>query len=91
MLLGVAVRSSALVLTLLTLAFTALVFRHALALYALGDVAFCDIRFDCGCGAGEVFICWKLLENTLLVLVGVFVTVVDTPLFALRYRLTRFD
>ena len=27
---------------------------------------FCDVKFDCGCGTGEVFICHKMLENTAL-------------------------
>jgi hypothetical protein len=26
------------------------------------------VKFDCGCGTGEEFICRKLLENILLVL-----------------------
>ena len=38
----------------------------ALALHAGGAVPFCAIRFDCGCGGGEVAICRKLVENTIL-------------------------
>jgi hypothetical protein len=28
------------------------------------------VRFDCGCGAGEVLICRKLVENGLLILLS---------------------
>jgi hypothetical protein len=43
--------------------FTVLVWRHALELHSLGSIPFCAIKFDCGCGAGEVLICYKLVEN----------------------------
>ena len=28
------------------------------------------MKFDCGCGMGEVFICHKLVENTVLLLLS---------------------
>jgi uncharacterized membrane protein YphA (DoxX/SURF4 family) len=64
--LGIAVRGTALVSVAMLVPFTWLVLRRALELHAGGELAFCAIKFDCGCGAGEVFICRKLLENTLL-------------------------
>jgi hypothetical protein len=29
-------------------------------------VPFCAISFDCGCGSGEVNVCGKVLENSVL-------------------------
>lgn len=63
---GVAVRGSALLLIAMLVPFTLIVLRRALAIHAAGDIAFCAIKFDCGCGTGEVLICRKLVENTLL-------------------------
>jgi uncharacterized membrane protein YphA (DoxX/SURF4 family) len=70
LLLGVAVRGTALVAVAMLVPFTLLVLRRALALHAGGHLPFCAIKFDCGCGAGEVFICRKLAENTALTLVA---------------------
>jgi putative oxidoreductase len=67
---GVAVRGTALVLVLLLVPFSLLVLRRALAIASLQHLAFCAVRFDCGCGGGEVFICHKLLENALLLLMA---------------------
>lgn len=66
LILGVAVRGTALVSVGMLVPFTWLVLNRALALHAGSDLPFCAIKFDCGCGAGEVFICRKLAENTLL-------------------------
>ncbi len=60
---GVAVRGTALMLVLMLVPFTILVFRRALAIQSALAIPFCMIKFDCGCGTGEVFICRKLLEN----------------------------
>ena len=70
LLLGVAVRGTALVAVAMLVPLTLLVLRRALALHAVGDLPFCAIKFDCGCGAGEVYICRKLAENTALTLVA---------------------
>jgi uncharacterized membrane protein YphA (DoxX/SURF4 family) len=67
LLLGVAVRGAATLLVAMLVPFTLLILQRALALHAAGDIAFCAIKFDCGCGGGEVLICRKLIENTLLV------------------------
>ena len=68
---GVAVRGSALLLLLMLVPFTAVVFRRALAVSDLQHIAFCAVRFDCGCGAGVVWICRKLTENVLLMLLAI--------------------
>lgn len=67
---GIRPRGTALVTLVLLVAFTALVALRALAIYRGGGVPFCAIRFDCGCGAGEVLICAKLAENSLLCLLS---------------------
>lgn len=67
---GVAVRGTALVLITMLVPFTLLVLIRALAIHAAKDIAFCSIKFDCGCGAGEVYICAKLVENTFLTLLS---------------------
>jgi len=63
---GVAVRGTALLLILMLVPFTALVLRRALAIQSALAIPFCAVKFDCGCGTGEVFICRKLLENLFL-------------------------
>ena len=64
---GVAVRGAALMLVGMLVPFTILVAKRALALQATQGLPFCAIEFDCGCGAGEVLICSKLLENGALI------------------------
>ena len=68
---GVAVRGTAVMLIVMLVPFTVLVFRRALAIQSALAIPFCAVKFDCGCGTGEVFICRKLLENFLLILFSV--------------------
>jgi len=63
--LGVAVRGAAAMLLAMLVPFTWVVLLRALAMHAAGGMPFCAIKFDCGCGAGEVLICRKLAENLL--------------------------
>jgi uncharacterized membrane protein YphA (DoxX/SURF4 family) len=70
LLLGIAVRGTALLLLLMLVPFTAVVLHRALGIADLQHIAFCAVKFDCGCGAGEVLICRKLVENSLLILVS---------------------
>jgi uncharacterized membrane protein YphA (DoxX/SURF4 family) len=67
---GVAVRGAALMLVGMLVPFTLVVFKRALAIAATEGRAFCTVKFDCGCGNGEVIICHKLIENGLLVLLA---------------------
>lgn len=69
---GVAVRgTAALVLGMLVL-FTGAILWRALAEADLSGLALCAVRFDCGCGAGEVLACRKLIENGLLIVTATF-------------------
>jgi uncharacterized membrane protein YphA (DoxX/SURF4 family) len=67
---GVAVRGSALMLVAMLVPFTYVVFKRALAISSAQAIAFCAVKFDCGCGSGEVLICHKLVENSLLILLA---------------------
>jgi len=69
--LGVGVRGAATILVAMLIPFTIIVFLRALAMREAGGLPFCAIKFDCGCGAGEVLICRKLAENTLLTLLSI--------------------
>jgi uncharacterized membrane protein YphA (DoxX/SURF4 family) len=70
---GVAVRGTALALIGLLLPFTALVWHRALILQSAKLIPFCAVKFNCGCGTGEVFICVKLMENFGLILLALWV------------------
>lgn len=70
LLLGIAVRGTALTLIGMLAPFTLLVFHRAMQLESALNIPFCAVKFDCGCGAGEEFICRKLLENILLILLA---------------------
>lgn len=84
---GIAVRGTALVLGGLLLAFTVGIVNRALAIHAGGALAFCAIRFDCGCGTGEVFVCRKLAENTLLILLAAVAVCSRNRAWCLRHSL----
>jgi uncharacterized membrane protein YphA (DoxX/SURF4 family) len=65
---GIAVRGTALTLLAMLMPFTWVVLHRALLLESAQNIPFCAVKFDCGCGTGEEFICRKLLENFLLLL-----------------------
>lgn len=72
---GIAVRGTALVSLAMLVPFTALIWRHAVGLQSAEMLPFCAIRFDCGCGAGEVAVCFKLLENGILILLSLWLLI----------------
>ena len=67
---GVAVRGTAVLLVMMLIPFTLMVLKRALQISEIEQIAFCAVKFDCGCGTGEVYICRKLLENSLLILLS---------------------
>ena len=67
---GIAVRGSALILIAMLIPFTLSVLTRAMSIHTANAIPFCAVRFDCGCGAGEVIICHKLLENAFLILLS---------------------
>jgi uncharacterized membrane protein YphA (DoxX/SURF4 family) len=68
---GIAVRGTSWLLACLLAGFTVLVGVHGWQLAAAQGLAPCAVRFDCGCGTGEVWLCTKLLENAVMLGVSV--------------------
>jgi hypothetical protein len=89
LLFGIAVRGSALVLIAMLVPFTAIVFKRALEIAAANHQVFCAVKFDCGCGMGEVFICHKLVENTVLFLLSAWLLTGAGRQFCLCFSLFR--
>ncbi len=84
---GVAVRGTALMAVGMLLPFSLLVLKRALAIAAHGGSPFCNIKFDCGCGNGEVLICYKLIENCALLFVAAWLLTGCGKRFSLRFSL----
>jgi uncharacterized membrane protein YphA (DoxX/SURF4 family) len=84
---GIAVRGTALTLAAILIPFTAVVWHRALLLEAARAIPFCALKFDCGCGMGEEFICHKLLENTGMIILAFWLLAGRGRNFALRYSL----
>lgn len=74
LLLGAWTRSAASLLLLMTIVFTVAVAMRASELAALQGLPLCGVRFDCGCGVGEVWFCSKLAENIALILLAAIAT-----------------
>ena len=85
---GVAVRGTALTLAVMLVPFSLLVWHRALLLQAAAHIPFCAVKFDCGCGTGEEFICRKLLENFVLFVLSVWLLAGWGRKFCARYSLT---
>jgi len=62
---GIAVRGAALVVAALLVPFSLAILGRALDLGSAQGIPLCAVKFDCGCGTGEVNACRKLVENTL--------------------------
>src|SRR5208282_6836420 len=52
LLVGIAVRGTALISAVMLVPFTLLVVHRALLLQAALNIPFCAVKFDCGCGTG---------------------------------------
>jgi uncharacterized membrane protein YphA (DoxX/SURF4 family) len=89
LLLGVAVRGTALTLMMMLAPFTILVLHRALAIQSALAIPFCAVKFDCGCGSGAEFICDKLLENFLLILLSGWLLSGRGRQFSLRFSLLK--
>jgi uncharacterized membrane protein YphA (DoxX/SURF4 family) len=86
---GIAVRGTALTLLVLLVPFTLLVLHRALLLQAALAIPFCAVKFDCGCGGGAEFICHKLLENFLLMLLAGWLLFGHGRQLSLRFNLIK--
>lgn len=70
---GVRPKAAALPALVLLAGFTGAVALRAVGVQAATGLPFCQVRFDCGCGAGEILICAKLAENAALGLLALVV------------------
>lgn len=86
---GVAVRGTALTLLVMLMPFTWVVLHRAWLLEAALKIPFCAVKFDCGCGTGEEFVCRKLLENFLLLLVCLWLLAGRGRHLSLRFSLLK--
>jgi len=84
---GIAVRGTALTLMLMLVPFTVLVFRRALAIQSALVIPLCAVKFDCGCGTGEVAICPKLVQNIFLLALSAWLWCGAGRKLCLRYGL----
>ena len=89
LLVGVAVRGTVVLVLGMLIPFTWMIAHRALGIHEAGTIPFCAIRFDCGCGAGEVNVCRKLFENGSLVLLAAVLLVIRSDKWALRHDLAR--
>lgn len=72
---GIAVRGAAAIVAALFLGFTIAITLRALDLQVQLQIPFCALKFDCGCGAGEVYVCRKLTENLIWLALAIWLTV----------------
>lgn len=84
---GIAVRGASLVAGVLLAVFSVIVLQRAWGIHETRAIAFCAIRFDCGCGGGAVNICFKLFQNILLFGLSLLVAFVRCPCCSWRYEL----
>jgi len=87
LLVGVAVRGTALTLTVMLVTFTLLLWHRAVQLQAALHIPFCAVKFDCGCGTGEEFICHRLLGNVLFTMLSAWLLVGRGKQLCARYSL----
>ena len=85
--LGVGIRGTAVLVMAMLAFFTPMVFMRGLGIHHAEQIPFCQVYFDCGCGAGIVNLCYKLAENTILFLAAAFVLISGSVRFCLRPKL----
>jgi len=81
---GVAIRGAVVLVLGLLAVFTFAVSARALGIYQVEEIALCAIKFDCGCGTGEEFVCKKVPENLALMALGVLILISRSRKFCLR-------
>lgn len=86
---GVAVRGTVLVVIAMLVPFTLAILKRALTVAAAQGLSFWTVKFDCGCGTGEVVIWQKLIENTVLILIAVWLFSGRGRRFCARFSLAQ--
>jgi uncharacterized membrane protein YphA (DoxX/SURF4 family) len=87
LLLGVAVRGAAVIVLTMLVSFSLVVLLRALGIQETSGLPFCAIKFDCGCGGGEVLICRKLGENLFLIALSTALLFWNSERLCLRHTL----
>jgi uncharacterized membrane protein YphA (DoxX/SURF4 family) len=75
LILGIGVRGAALLLVAMLVPFTIVVAHRAMEISDALKIAYCAVKFDCGCGTGEVLICRKLVENFAMILLSLWLAI----------------
>ena len=70
-LVGFWTRTSFIVVLAMMIFFTGMVYDRGVEIQAAEQLAFTAVKFDCGCGTGEVYLWKKLIENSLLIVASV--------------------
>ena len=81
---GVALRGTSLMLLLMLIGFTIIVTLRAVGIHQTTGQPFCTIKFDCGCGAGEQYICAKIPENLGMCLLSIIILISRSRRWCLR-------
>jgi uncharacterized membrane protein YphA (DoxX/SURF4 family) len=84
---GVGLRGASLLAILMLVPFTGAVLHRAWGIHEAKGLALCAIRFDCGCGSGEVAICNKLVENGFSIALAFLILLVASSRWCVRYSL----
>ena len=87
LLVGIAVRGTAWLLFLMLAGFTSLIIHRALDIMSVQAIPFRLVKFDCGCGTGDVIVSYKLLENCGLIILLIWLLFGQGRKFCLRYNL----
>ncbi len=66
LILGIALRGTGLLMFGMLVAFTAAVTIRGLDIAQTENQPLCVVKFDCGCGTGEVYVCHKMAENSVM-------------------------
>ena len=74
LIIGFRLRGAAALALLMLTAFTIAILIRAAGVYNEGGIALCDIKFDCGCGAGVIRTCLKVPQNLGLMVLALVAT-----------------
>jgi uncharacterized membrane protein YphA (DoxX/SURF4 family) len=89
MIVGLYTRGAAAILVVMLAVFTPAILMRTLASMAESGTPFFQVKFDCGCGGGEVIIWRKLMENAGLFVLAIYALFSGSRRFSLDLWLAR--